>query len=59
MSHVLNMYQPKKLIVGNSCEYVMNSCGKFITGTDILIDDGTTASYWYDDLSFMRNTMGN
>lgn len=40
MSLVLNVYQPKKLIVGNSCEYVMNSCGRFITSADILIDAG-------------------
>ena len=29
-----------------------------ITGADFLIDGGTTASYWYGDLSYMRNTMG-
>lgn len=45
--------------VGDLCEFLMSSRGRFVTGTDILIDGGTTASYWYGDLSYMRNTMGN
>lgn len=45
--------------VGDLCEFLMSSRGRFITGTDILIDGGTTASYWYGDLQYMRNTMGN
>lgn len=45
--------------VGDLCEYLMSSRAKFITGADFLIDGGATASYWYGDLSYMRNTMGN
>lgn len=45
--------------VGDLCAFLMSSRGRFITGTDILIDGGTTASYWYGDLQYMRNTMGN
>lgn len=44
--------------VGDLCEFIMSSKGKFITGADFLIDGGATASYWYGDLSYMRNTMG-
>ena len=35
----------------------LNNAG-FITGADFLIDGGTTASYWYGDLQYMRDTMG-
>lgn len=28
----------------------------FISGTDILIDGGTTASYWYGDLQYLKQT---
>lgn len=45
--------------VGDLCEFLMSSRGKFITGADFLIDGGATASYWYGDLQYMRNTMGN
>lgn len=45
--------------VGDLCEFLMSSRGNFITGIDILIDGGATASYWYGDLSYMRSTMGN
>lgn len=45
--------------VGDLCEFLMSSRGRFITGADFLIDGGTTASYWYGDLQYMRNTMGN
>lgn len=44
--------------VGDLCEFLMSNKGRFITGTDILIDGGTTASYWYGDLQYMKNTMG-
>ncbi len=45
--------------VRDLCEYLMSSRANFITGADFLIDGGATASYWYGDLSYMRNTMGN
>lgn len=44
--------------VGDLACYLMSEKAGFITGADFLIDGGTTASYWYGDLSFMRNTMG-
>jgi len=44
--------------VGDLCEYLMSDKALFITGADFLIDGGTTASYWYGDLQYMRNTMG-
>lgn len=44
--------------VGDLCEYLMSDKASFITGSDFLIDGGTTASYWYGDLQYMRNTMG-
>jgi len=37
----------------------MSEKAGFITGSDFLIDGGTTASYWYGDLQYMRKSMGN
>lgn len=45
--------------VGDLCEFLMSSRGKFITGADFLIDGGASASYWYGDLQYMKNTMGS
>ena len=45
--------------VGDLCEFLMSSRGKFITGADFLIDGGASASYWYGDLQHMKNTMGS
>ncbi|MGN0202584.1 MAG: SDR family oxidoreductase [Candidatus Cryptobacteroides sp.] len=42
--------------VGDLAEFLMSSRGRFITGTDILIDGGTTASYWYGDLQYLKST---
>lgn len=42
--------------VGDLAEFLMSSRGRFITGTDILIDGGTTASYWYGDLQYLKAT---
>lgn len=42
--------------VGDLAEFVMSSRGRFITGTDILIDGGTTAGYWYGDLQYLKAT---
>ena len=44
--------------IGDFAAYLMSEKAGFITGADFLIDGGTTASYWYGDLSYMRNTMG-
>ena len=42
--------------VGELAEFMMSKRGRFITGTDILIDGGTTASYWYGDLQYLKST---
>jgi NAD(P)-dependent dehydrogenase (short-subunit alcohol dehydrogenase family) len=42
--------------VGDLAEFLISSRGRFITGTDILIDGGTTASYWYGDLQYLKAT---
>ena len=42
--------------VGGLAEFLMSSRGRFISGTDILIDGGTTASYWYGDLQYLKTT---
>ena len=40
--------------VGELAEFLMSKRGRFISGTDILIDGGTTASYWYGDLQYLK-----
>ncbi|MBQ6037987.1 MAG: SDR family oxidoreductase [Bacteroidaceae bacterium] len=42
--------------VGELAEFLMSKRGRFISGTDILIDGGTTASYWYGDLQYLKTT---
>ena len=42
--------------VGDLAEFLMSSRGRFISGTDFLIDGGTTASYWYGDLQYLKAT---
>ena len=42
--------------VGDLAEFLMSSRGRFISGSDILIDGGTTASYWYGDLQYLKAT---
>ena len=42
--------------VGDLAEFLMSSRGRFISGTDILIDGGCTASYWYGDLQYLKAT---
>ena len=34
----------------------MSSRARFITGTDFLIDGGTTAAYWYGNLQYLKST---
>ena len=40
--------------VGDLAEFLMSSRGRFISGADFLIDGGTTASYWYGDLQYLK-----
>ena len=42
--------------VGDLAEFLMSSRGRFISGADILNDGGTTASYWYGDLQYLKET---
>lgn len=42
--------------VGDLAEFLMSSRGNFISGADFLIDGGTTASYWYGDLQYLKKT---
>ena len=42
--------------VGDLAEFLMSSRGRFISGADFLIDGGTTASYWYGDLQYLKST---
>ena len=42
--------------VGDLAEFLMSSRGRFITGADLLIDGGCTASYWYGDLQYLKAT---
>jgi NAD(P)-dependent dehydrogenase (short-subunit alcohol dehydrogenase family) len=42
--------------IGDLAEFLMSSRGRFITGADFLIDGGTTASYWYGDLQYLKVT---
>ena len=37
--------------VGTVGELLMSPAGAFVTGGDILMDDGVTASYWYGPLN--------
>jgi NAD(P)-dependent dehydrogenase (short-subunit alcohol dehydrogenase family) len=40
--------------VGAVAALLMGSEGAFITGSDILMDGGVTAAYWYGDLAEVR-----
>lgn len=42
--------------VGDLAEFLMSSRGRFISGADVLIDGGCTASYWYGDLQYLKST---
>jgi len=42
--------------VGELAEFLMSKRGRFVTGADYLIDGGTTASYWYGDLQYLKKT---
>lgn len=42
--------------VGDLAEFLMSSRGRFISGSDFLIDGGTTGSYWYGDLQYLKAT---
>ncbi|MBQ9285603.1 MAG: SDR family oxidoreductase [Bacteroidaceae bacterium] len=42
--------------VGDLAEFLMSSRGRFISGADLLIDGGCTASYFYGDLQYLKAT---
>lgn len=42
--------------VGELAEFLMSKRGRFITGADYLIDGGTTASYWFGELQYLKKT---
>jgi len=42
--------------VGELAEFLMSKRGRFISGADYLIDGGTTASYWFGDLQYLKQT---
>lgn len=42
--------------VADLAEFLLSRRGRFISGTDILIDGGCTASYWYGDLQYLKAT---
>lgn len=42
--------------VGDLAEFLMSSRGRFVSGADFLIDGGTTASYWFGDLQYLKKT---
>ncbi len=42
--------------VGDLAAFLMSSRGQWISGSDFLIDGGTTASYWYGDLQYLKAT---
>ena len=40
--------------VGDIAAFLMGDKGRWISGSDFLIDGGTTASYWYGDLQYLK-----
>ncbi|MCM1151873.1 MAG: SDR family oxidoreductase [Alistipes sp.] len=42
--------------IGELAAFLLGRQGRFITGSDILIDGGTTAAYWYGDLQHLKHT---
>lgn len=42
--------------VGDLAQFLMSEKGRFISGADFLIDGGTTASYFYGDLQYLKQT---
>ena len=44
------------VLVGDLAEFHMSSRCRFISGTDILMGGGCTASYWYGDLQYLKTT---
>ncbi len=42
--------------VGDMAAFLMGEKGRWITGSDFLIDGGATASYWYGDLQYLKAT---
>lgn len=42
--------------VGDLAAFMMSHQGRFISGSDFLMDGGTTASYWFGDLQYLKET---
>ncbi|WP_251546511.1 SDR family oxidoreductase [Limosilactobacillus caecicola] len=42
--------------IGELAEFLLSDKSAFITGTDILIDGGVTAQYWYGNVSEVRDS---
>ena len=42
--------------VGDMAAFLMGEKGRWITGSDFLIDGGATASYWYGELQYLKAT---
>lgn len=40
--------------VGDMAAFLMGDKGRWISGSDFLIDGGATASYWYGDLQYLK-----
>lgn len=40
--------------IGTMAHLLLTEDGAFISGSDFLMDGGTTASYWYGDLSYLQ-----
>lgn len=42
--------------VGELAAFLMSDKGKFMTGSDYLIDGGATASYWFGELQYLQKS---
>jgi NAD(P)-dependent dehydrogenase (short-subunit alcohol dehydrogenase family) len=42
--------------IADAASFLMGEHATFIIGTDILIDGGCTASYWYGVLQYLKAT---
>ena len=48
--------QEKRSAFAEKTRFLMSKRGRFISGADYLMDGGTTASYWYGDLQYLKKT---
>lgn len=60
MNNTASVMKQVVVLVGagsiGQAEFLMSSRGRFISGADLLIDGGCTASYWYGDLQYLKAT---